>query len=54
MSPRTKEQIVEIRAEKVEKISDTALRLFAKSGYDGTSISQIEAGKRVGGYIANC
>ena len=41
MSPRTKEQLEEIREEKFTKISEAALKLFAENGYEGTSISQI-------------
>ena len=39
--PRTEEQYEEIRNEKMKLIMETALRLFANSGYDNTSISAI-------------
>lgn len=41
MSPRTEKQFEEIREEKRHLIMQTALELFATSGYDSTSISQI-------------
>lgn len=41
MAPRTEEQFEEIRNEKVELIMSTALKLFANSGYESTSISKI-------------
>jgi len=46
MSPRTSKQNEEIRAEKSQQILDTALKLFADSGFHATSISKIakEAG----------
>lgn len=46
MSPRTAEKVKEIRQESMQKIMDAAMRLIAKRGYEGTSISQIaqEAG----------
>lgn len=46
MSPRSKEQIEEIRSQSIAKILDAAFRLMSRNGYDSTSISQIakEAG----------
>ncbi len=46
MSPRTAQQFEEIREEKRELISNTALKLFAKNGYHATTINMIakEAG----------
>jgi AcrR family transcriptional regulator len=46
MSPRTAKQFEEIREEKRELISQTALKLFAKNGYHSTTINMIakEAG----------
>ncbi|HRW21852.1 MAG TPA: helix-turn-helix domain-containing protein, partial [Bacteroidales bacterium] len=46
MSPRTPEQFEEIRLSKHKLILDTAMKLFASSGYHNTSISKIakEAG----------
>jgi len=41
MVPRTEKQFEEIRNEKVELIKATALKLFAKDGYENTSISKI-------------
>ncbi len=41
MSPRTKEQVEEIREASKSKILEAALELFAMSGYDSTSISKI-------------
>lgn len=41
MSPRTKTQLEELRAGRKEKIMETALELFAFSGFHATSISQI-------------
>ncbi len=41
MSPKTKEQFKQIRAEKKELIQQSALKLFAKNGYHSTSINQI-------------
>ncbi|MBN1598174.1 MAG: TetR/AcrR family transcriptional regulator [Bacteroidales bacterium] len=41
MSPRTEKQFELIREERRQKIMDSALDLFAKNGYDNTSISQI-------------
>jgi len=41
MSPKTKEQIKEVRKEKRELILETALEIFATYGYHGTSISMI-------------
>ena len=44
--PRTKEQFAEMREKTKGTIRDTAMTLFAKNGYHGTSINQIatEAG----------
>ena len=46
MSPRSKEQIEQIRKNSIRKILDAAFKLMAKNGYETTSISQIakEAG----------
>ncbi len=46
MSPRTSKQNAEIRIEKRQQILDTAINLFADSGFHATSISSIakEAG----------
>jgi AcrR family transcriptional regulator len=41
MSPRTKEQFIEIRQKSSENIEKIALELFAIKGYHATSISQI-------------
>lgn len=41
MSPRSKEQFELMRSQSMEKISNTALRLFGEKGYDSTSIAQI-------------
>lgn len=41
MSPRTKEQVEEMRQKSMEQILAAALELFAKKGFDSTSISQI-------------
>lgn len=41
MSPRTKEQLTEIRQKSKENIENIALELFALKGYHATSISQI-------------
>lgn len=41
MAPKTEEQLNKIRAEKKERILNAALQLFALSGFDGTSISNI-------------
>ena len=41
MSPRTEQQLEEIRAEQVLLIKQTTLELFAENGYNTTSISQI-------------
>ncbi|MFZ5827911.1 MAG: TetR/AcrR family transcriptional regulator [Bacillota bacterium] len=46
MSPRRPEQNEEIRAERRKQILETAIPLFARQGFDATSVSQIarEAG----------
>jgi len=41
MSPRTKEQIDKIKAERKTQITEVALQLFATNGYNPTSIDQI-------------
>jgi AcrR family transcriptional regulator len=41
MSPRTQQQLEEIRVEKRNLIMDTALEYFAKEGYHATTINQI-------------
>ncbi len=41
MSPRTEEQFELIRQEKRQLIMDTALELFAASGFENTTITQI-------------
>ncbi len=41
MSPRTKKQIEEIREDKRQLIMNTALSLFAGSGYGNTSMNEI-------------
>ncbi len=41
MSPRTKEQIEEIRNTRINEIFDASLELFAENGYHRTSISMI-------------
>lgn len=41
MSPRTEEQFEQIRHEKKQLIMDTALELFAASGFENTTINQI-------------
>ena len=41
MAPRTEEQFVEIRKDRINLIMKTALELFAINGYDSTSISKI-------------
>ncbi len=41
MSPRSKEQVEEIRRESSQQIMDAALHLFAHNGFHNTSISQI-------------
>lgn len=41
MSPRTKEQIAQIRKESKQHILDAALLLFAQNGFHHTSISEI-------------
>ncbi|NND05920.1 MAG: TetR/AcrR family transcriptional regulator [Saprospiraceae bacterium] len=41
MSPRTKEQIAQIRRESRQQILDAALLLFAQNGFHNTSISTI-------------
>lgn len=41
MSPRSKEQIEQIRKNSIRNILDAAFRLMAKNGYETTSISQI-------------
>lgn len=41
MSPRTTEQLAEIREQSRTKILDAAFELFAKQGFNNTSISQI-------------
>ncbi len=41
MSPRSKEQIEQIRKNSIRNILDAAFKLMAKSGYETTSISQI-------------
>lgn len=43
MSPRTKEQVAQIRKKSKEQILDAALALFAGNGYHKTSISQVAA-----------
>ncbi len=46
MSPRTEKQFESIRNEKIKLISEVALKLFARHGYESTSVSMIarEAG----------
>jgi AcrR family transcriptional regulator len=46
MSPRSKEQIDQIRKQSIVKILEAAFQLMAKNGYEATSISQIA--KRAG------
>lgn len=46
MSPRTKEQVEEIRNRSMQQILEAALDLFAHQGYHNTTISQIA--KRAG------
>ena len=41
MSPRSKEQIEQIRKNSIRNILDEAFKLMAKNGYETTSISQI-------------
>ncbi len=41
MSPRTKKQFAEIREVSIKKILDASLELFAKTGYEATTMSQI-------------
>ena len=41
MSPRTKEQFVEIRENRKEQIMQVALELFASEGYAHCSISKL-------------
>jgi len=41
MSPRTKEQFEDIRSEKLQLITRTALSLFSEYGYEATSVSMI-------------
>ena len=41
MSPKTKEQVEEIRAKRMAQIKEVALELFAHDGYYNTSISKI-------------
>lgn len=41
MSPRSKEQIEQIRMNSIRNILDAAFKLMAKNGYESTSISQI-------------
>jgi AcrR family transcriptional regulator len=41
MAPRSEAQLNEIREEKRQKILDAALKLFAYSGFEGTTISKI-------------
>lgn len=41
MSPRSKEQIEEIKTSRKNQILDTALKLFAQNGFHNTSIDQI-------------
>ena len=43
MSPRTEQQFEEIRETRKKAIMDTALELFARDGFDTTSISKIAA-----------
>jgi len=43
MSPRTQEQIEQIRKQSISKILGSAFELMAKNGYESTSISQIAA-----------
>lgn len=47
MSPRTKEQVEEIRNRSMVQIQDAALDLFAHQGFHKTSISQIAKKARV-------
>lgn len=44
MSPRTEQQFEEIRESRKKAIMDTALELFARDGFDLTSISNIATG----------
>jgi len=46
MSPRTREQLDEIRKERKRAIMDTALEVFAENGYESASINMIA--KKVG------
>lgn len=41
MSPRTPQQLEEIRRDRKQAIMDTALEMFAENGYDSSSISKI-------------
>ena len=41
MSPRSKEQIEQIRKNSIRNILEAAFKLMAKNGYEATSISQI-------------
>ncbi len=41
MSPKSKEQIEQIRSQSIDKILDAAFTLIAQNGYESTSISQI-------------
>ncbi len=47
MSPRTKTQLEDLRAGRKEQIMETALELFAISGFHATSIAQIASEARI-------
>lgn len=50
MSPRTKDQLQQLRENKKQQILESALKVFASHGYDGATISMIakEAGMAKG------
>ncbi|PKP04670.1 MAG: hypothetical protein CVU11_03730 [Bacteroidetes bacterium HGW-Bacteroidetes-6] len=47
MSPRTKQQLNELRDERRKLIMDTALELFSSNGYHATSIAQIATNAKI-------